>query len=234
MNIVIICAAGPGKRLGHKLPKALVPVLKKPIFIHALNLFSTSLIDKVVVVVPKTHLNKFKKAAQKFLSKKIKGKILEFVEGGRERQDSIKKGLDYLIAQKTDPGTLILVHNAANIFLEETDIKKLLTEIKRGNASAVALPSTDTLRELTAKMKPVKKLDRSQIWRMQTPQGAPLKIMLKAYEKAVWDKYIGTDDLELIERIGYPVRIIEGSKLNFKITYPEDLKLAEALMEKRL
>ncbi|MBU2025696.1 MAG: IspD/TarI family cytidylyltransferase [Patescibacteria group bacterium] len=233
MNIAIICAAGSGKRLKRKIPKALISLNKRPIFIHCLKSFlkPQSSIDRILIMAPKSHLKKFFQLVKKQLTKKQQGKIIDIIPGGQERQFSVKTGLEYLNKIKTNPNSPVLVHNAANIFVSPGDILACLKVIKRNQAAAVAKPCPDTLRIINKKLEPIKKLNREIIWCMQTPQGAAFKILKKAHKKAKKENYLGTDELELIQRIKYPAKIIPSSGPNFKITYPQDLIIAQALLK---
>jgi 2-C-methyl-D-erythritol 4-phosphate cytidylyltransferase len=233
MNLVIIGAAGSGKRLGENRPKALVELARKPIFIHSLEIFDFPLIDGIVLVVPCNAQKDFSLLIKKFTFPSLRQKILAVVPGGRERQDSVFGALNYLDKNNFSKKDLVLVHNAANIFTKRLEIKKLLAVLKDGKTKGVALamPSCDTLRELDSAMIPKKTLAREAVWRMQTPQGARLGDLLLAFESAKKEGYLGTDELELLIRAGFPTKIIKSNSLNFKITFPEDLKLAQAILD---
>lgn len=231
MNTVIICAAGSGTRLKRPIPKALVPVNNKPMFYWAVKAFGEHPeINNILILAPKAHIGEFQTCIKKFADGKIQKKIIGILAGGQERQDSVYRGVVYLHQSGLEKDSVVLVHNAANIFVTPQEIGEIIKNINRGPASAIAIPSADTLREVNAKLAPVKKLDRSRIWRMQTPQGASLEILHKAYAKAEREGFYGTDDIELVERIKYPVNIVPGSPQNFKITYPEDLAIAESII----
>lgn len=234
MNIAIVCAAGSGKRLEKKLPKALVSVAGKPMFLYSVEAFGKARpINSILLIIPKGYQREFERAIKKHLSASVQKKIIGMIFGGAERQDSIRHGIEFLNQIGTSSKAAVLVHNAANIFLTVRDIEGVLDHVWADRASAVVLPSPDTLRELSNNMRPKKQLDRHMIWRMQTPQGASLAALTKAHRKAHQDSYYGTDEIELLERIKYPTAMIAGDKLNFKITYPEDLAIAEAIVKCR-
>lgn len=232
MNVAIICAAGSGRRLGKKMPKALVLVAGVPMFIYSLRTMAASAaINGILLVVPRGYQDEFEQSINKYISTGGRKKIIGTVFGGAERQDSIKHGLDHLVSIGISDDSPVIVHNAANIFLSSVEILRILKVIKKGNGSAVALPSTDTLRELDSKMRPVRQLSREVVWRMQTPQGASLGDLTKAYQAALRSGHYGTDDVELLCRIKHRITIVRGNALNFKITYPEDLLIAEAIIK---
>ena len=230
MNTAIICAAGNGTRLRQAIPKALVMIQRKPMFYWPLLTFGTHKdINNILILAPHAHISEFQANIKKLFEAKIRRKIIGIRAGGQERQDSIYKGITYLEHAGLESNSAVLVHNAANVFVSPTEITEVLKSIKAGYAAGIAIPSADTLREVNKKMRPTKKLDRSKIWRMQTPQGATLQVLIEAYRKAMVENFYGTDDIELVERTGHPVRIVPGSILNFKITYPDDLIVAEAI-----
>lgn len=233
MNIGVICAAGQGVRLKKEKPKALVLIKKKPLFIYTLKNLLQGPLDKVLLIVPPSGLRKTSYYLKKFCLASEQKKIMGIIPGGKERQDSIEKGLHYLqdkIAQNDN----LLIHNAANIFISLEEIKAIIREADKNWAVAVALPSVDTLREISPTGRIISQLDRRKIWRMQTPQGAKFKFFLQAYQKASREKYYGTDDLELLIRAGRKAKIVPGNFLNFKITYPTDLALAQVILENNL
>lgn len=232
MNLVIIGAAGLGKRLKKNKPKALIKLVDWPIFIHSLLAFNFSLIDGIVLVVPKKFKTDFTRALKKFAPVNLQKKVIALVVGGKERQDSVFLALEYLRSHDFSDQDLVLVHNAANLFIKRKEIKALLENLKKPSVRGVALaiPTCDTLREVDSSLRPVKTLDREKIWRMQTPQGARMGDLYSAFKKAKNDRYYGTDELELLIRAGLATKIIPANNLNFKITYSEDLRLAEAII----
>ena len=234
MNIAIVCAAGSGKRLGKNMPKALVPVAGVPMFIYSLKVMASSTeINGILLVVPRGYQDDFERSINKYISARARKKIIGIIFGGAERQDSIKHGLDHLLGLGISEDAPVLVHNAANIFLNNIEISRVLKVIRSGRGSAVALPSTDTLRELDSGMRPMRQLKREVVWRMQTPQGASLGVLARAYQAAHRAGHYGTDDVELLRRIKHDIVVVRGSALNFKITYPEDLLIAEAIIKYR-
>ena len=234
MNTVVICAAGNGTRLKQTIPKALVQISKKPMFLWALKTFGDHpAINNILILAPKAHIDEFHEHIKNHADARTQKKIIGILEGGHERQDSVYKGIAYLHQLGLDSDSTVLVHNAANIFVSAKEISDIIKNIEQGFASAIAIPSSDTLRELGEDLVPTRKLDREKIWRMQTPQGASLDILYQAYSKAKDEGFAATDDVELVERMSSPVKMTPGSPLNLKITYPEDLALAESVIAHR-
>ena len=222
MNHAIIVAAGQGKRMNSKLNKILLTLDDKPIIYHSIKPFQESgLIDDITIVTNKDSIEELNKLKSQF------PKIKKVIQGGEYRQDSVYNGIKSLEAKEDD---IILIHNGANPFISKNLIEETIKNAKQFGAAAVAIKAKDTIKE-TDKDNLVKKtLDRYNLWQMQTPQAMTYSLAIKAFEKAKKDKYYGTDDAELIERLGNKVKIIESSQENFKLTTPIDLENAKLLM----
>jgi len=143
--------------------------------------------------------------------------------GGRERSDSVRNGLSVLPA---DTET-VLVHDAARPFVTTVLIDRVVGAC--ADAAAVpGIPATDTLKEVEAGLV-VRTVDRSRIWLAQTPQGFPFRLLVDAHRRAAQEGWRVTDDASLCERIGIPVRVVDGDPRNIKITQPLDLEIASVL-----
>ena len=149
---------------------------------------------------------------------------VERVAGGAERGDSVWNGLQAL----SPDVELVLVHDAARPLVDGETIDRVVIASEAG-AVIAAVAATDTLKEVDGNGAVLRTLDRAMIWQAQTPQGFPRALLLDVHRRARIDGVRGTDDAALCERYGIPVRIVEGSYDNIKITRPEDLSIAEAL-----
>jgi 2-C-methyl-D-erythritol 4-phosphate cytidylyltransferase len=149
------------------------------------------------------------------------------VPGGKERQDSIYNAL------KTISGDgIILVHDAARPFILKENIWRLIEKTMESGAAIIGVQAKDTMK--TVHNRTVgETVERSSLWAVQTPQAFRMSILLKAYEKAEQDGFLGTDDSSLVERLPHPVMMVEGDYDNIKLTTPEDLFFAEAILKKR-
>lgn len=224
----VIVSAGEGKRLA-KGDKATLSLAGEPLFYRALTVFcDIKSIKEIVLVLRKVNFP----LAKKFISSKNgKGKKIILVEGGEKRTDSVFKGL----AALTEKIDRVLIHDGARPFVNKKIIFNILREIKKYPAVICGIKCPDTLK--LAKKKVIKKtLDRDDVYLIQTPQAFKKKLILKAYEK-LKDKRNGlhkirfTDDAQILEVLGEPVRVVAGDILNFKITYSEDLNLARKLVK---
>jgi 2-C-methyl-D-erythritol 4-phosphate cytidylyltransferase len=148
---------------------------------------------------------------------------VKLTAGGAERQDSVAAGV-----QEADPAAdVVLVHDAARPFVRRPSIEACLDVAVRTGAAAVALPARDTVKVVGSGEEISATLDRRTIWLAQTPQAFHTPLLRRALAQAQHDGYVGTDDAELVERLGVPVHVVHGEATNLKITTPEDLHWAE-------
>lgn len=149
------------------------------------------------------------------------------VAGGRRRQDSALAGL-----QATDPELdVVLLHDGARPLVEPDLIEKVARRARQVGGAIAAVPATATVKEIDEEHRIRRTPDRDSIWLAQTPQGFRRDLLLEAYRRAEEDGFCGTDDAQLVERMGEPVEVVRDSTCNIKITRPRDLPVAEALME---
>ncbi len=224
--VAIVPAAGESKRMGEK--KELLLLGGKPILAHTLKpLEDHPQISEIILVVDEKSIEKCKsEIVEKYVFKKVK----EVVVGGKERQDSVYNGLQKI----TKDCDIVLIQDGARPFLTEDLITRSIEEVEKHNAAAVAVSCIDTIKFAhKEKDMALETLDREYLWMAQTPQTFRYELILKAYEKAEEDNFKGTDDASLVERMGVPVKIVRGSYDNIKITTPQDLILAEAILAKR-
>lgn len=222
---VIIPAGGAGRRMGGKVPKQFLRVLGKPILHHTLSLFNLlGAVREIVVVVPEAHLGR----AGRLVKRGGFHKVTAIVAGGKERQDSVACGL----AACSEGVRIVLVHDAVRPLVSAKSVRDVVTAVRRYGAAVVASPVRDTIK-IESESKPgfyAKTLPRHLLWGVQTPQGFRIEILKKAHQDAARAGYLGTDDASLVERLGQPVRIVEGPPTNIKITTPADIHLAEILL----
>ncbi|MCM3570041.1 2-C-methyl-D-erythritol 4-phosphate cytidylyltransferase [Neobacillus mesonae] len=221
---VIIPAAGQGKRMGAGKNKLLLELDGIPVLVHTLKVFEADAACTGIILA----IHPQDEAAFKVIIRKHKlTKAKRLVPGGEERQHSIFNALKTV----TDHG-IILVHDAARPFIQKDDIKRLTETAEKTGAAIIGVPAKDTMKKVENGVVTTT-VERSSLWAVQTPQAFRVPLLLQAYEQADRDHFLGTDDASLVERIGYPVTIVEGSYDNIKLTTPEDLFFAEAILKKR-
>jgi len=220
----LIAAGGRGERIGGILPKQFMEIKKKPVLAYTVEKFEKcELIDEIILVVPEDYMS--------FCSYNIVDvcdfkKVKRILSGGKERQDSVYKGL-LALSKDTD---IVLIHDGVRPFISTEKIGKSIEMCKKEKAVILALPVNDTVKRVDEGYV-VTTLDRDKLWIAQTPQTFEYKLILEAYKKAIEDSFIGTDDSSLVERLGFKVRVLEGESQNIKITTQEDLVLAEKIIE---
>jgi 2-C-methyl-D-erythritol 4-phosphate cytidylyltransferase len=222
----LLLAAGRGERLGHELPKAFVPLAGRPLLLHALEaLASAPEIDLVIPVVAAAELPRMQALLGEWGPRP---KLAAAVAGGAERQDSVRAGVQALPPQ----ASLVVVHDAARALLRSAAVSRVVTAAQRSGAAILAVPVRDTIKRVAAG-RILETPARAECWAAQTPQVFRKEILCEALAKADADGYLGTDDAELVERLGIAVEVVEGDIDNFKLTHPEDLVWAERAVAER-
>jgi 2-C-methyl-D-erythritol 4-phosphate cytidylyltransferase len=221
---VIIPAAGQGKRMGAGKNKLLLTLNEIPVLIHSLMVFENDeLCDGIILAIHPQDEVEFSSLVKKYSICKVRG----LVPGGKERQDSIYNALKTVSAEG-----IILVHDGARPFIRKQHIHQLIETAEQTGAAIIGVPAKDTMKTVRNSLV-LDTVERSSLWAVQTPQAFRISILIKAYEQAEKEKFIGTDDSSLVERIGHPVAMVEGDYDNIKLTTPEDLYFAEAILNKR-
>ena len=152
-------------------------------------------------------------------------RVAGIVPGGAERQESVFQGL-----RAAPPAELVAVHDGARPLISSSLIARCVEAAREHGAAAPALPVVDTLKRLDAEGRMRETVDRRSLVAIQTPQVFRRELLLEAHEAAARDRFTGTDDASLVERLGHPVFPVPSDLRNLKITTPEDLSLAEALL----
>jgi len=224
-TVAVIPAAGKGIRFKRKISKPLVLLNSYPILIHTLKVLARNkLIDSIVLVVNKNDLGKFKNRVRQYNLKKVK----KIVSGGATRRLSVTNGLK-AVDKDAD---LIFVHDGVRPFIKPKIISETIKLAKKFGAAVVAVPVKSTIKEVGLKDFLVKRtLNRDLLWEIQTPQVFKKDIILKAYNTSKSTKAF--DDASLVEKMGKDVKIVLGTYENIKITTPEDLLFAKAIIKNR-
>lgn len=222
---VILAAAGDGSRFGGPLPKQFVELRGKPLFLYSLEEFDRSpIVDVVVVSVAADRIE----TVESVLRRHGIAKVQKVTAGGSQRQHSVYNALSRMVSQGVD---IVLVHDAARPFVTSALIESVARKAIQTGAAIPALPLRDTVKLVNPSAEIIRTLDRETLFSAQTPQGFSSKIITEAFEKALADKFVGTDEAALVERIGTPVSIVKGDPNNFKITARVDLTFAEAFLQ---
>ena len=223
MNYAIIVAGGKGRRMHARINKLFLLLNKDPIIFHTLKKFQDCKnINKIILVIRPEDRNKFEAIAK---NSKFK-KIIKIVDGGAERQDSVYDGIKAVKNAKDDD--VILIHNAANPFVDEAAINNCISAAKKYGAAVVGFPAKDTIKVVEDGF--VRQtIDRKLLWQAQTPQAMKYFLAKKSFERAYGEKFYGTDDVSLVEKLGGSVKAVYCPRENIKITDPYDLAYANKL-----
>lgn len=216
----VLPAAGIGSRMGSDTPKQYLQVNGRSLLEHSLAaLLACDTIASVVVTLHAQDIH----AAQLEL---LKHPRVRTVTGGNERSDSVLAGLQALSAQAGDEDW-VLVHDAARPCLQAADIARLITAVRAVSSGGIlAEPVVDTVKLADSQGRVIKTLDRSVLWRAQTPQMFCLGQLRDALLYAAREKLDVTDEASAMELAGHPVQLVRGSSSNLKVTVQEDLALA--------
>lgn len=225
MNIALIVAGGSGQRMESGRRKQYLELGGMPIICRTLAVFAAAdLIDRIVLVVPE--------ADRAFCREDLVPRAglagqVEIVAGGPTRQASVFNGLAAMDADEDD---LVAIHDAVRPFLEPAELEACIRTAGESGACILALRAFDTVKKAGPDHRIAATVDRESIWLAQTPQVFRYGLIRATHARARRDKVSGTDDAALVEMTGHPVQILSGSRFNIKITTPEDLVLAQAIL----
>ena len=227
MVTVIFPAAGASRRmknfLGNVTNKNFLEFDGEKILLMTLKTFSQApRVEKLIVVVADNEVEQVKK----ILSAEKNLKPYKIVVGGSERQYSIANALKF-IPEDTE---IVLVHDAARPLVSQAVIEKVIDAAEKFGGAIAAVPAKNTIKFIDAENFVKSTPPRSELVEVQTPQGFKKNILLRAYQKAKEENFLGTDDASLVERLGEKIKIVESDYKNIKITTPEDLKIAETFL----
>lgn len=226
MISVIIVAAGQGKRMGDVGNKVLLPLGDQPVLFYSVQLFcAIPQVGEIIVVTAERDLA----SVQQLLEGWRLSVPWQVVKGGAERQDSVTAGLSN-VAKCAD---LVAIHDGARPLIDRDTVCRAVAEAERWGAACVGVRVKDTIKTVDDKGFVIATPERSGLWAVQTPQIFVADVLRQAYA-SLKDGVTGcTDDAMVVERSGRPVKMVEGSYANLKITTPEDLPLAERLLRMR-
>lgn len=225
---VIIPAAGKGARMKSEVKKQFLKLRDKPVIRHTLDVFiENDIVKGIVVVSAEEDIDIYRK-----IFDDVQHDIL-IISGGKTRQQSVYNGLLALEQNfSLEDNDIVTVHDGARPLVTQDVVKRTVNAAVVHGACIAAVNVKDTVKLIDGRYV-ADTLPREKLVAVQTPQAFKYEILKKAHENAVLNAFIGTDDASLVERSGYRVYVTEGSYDNIKITTPEDMILADALMRKR-
>jgi 2-C-methyl-D-erythritol 4-phosphate cytidylyltransferase len=208
----IVPAGGTGERLGADRPKAFVVLAGRPLLEWSVEALS-SVCDRVVAAVPEGY-----------------EEPPDRVAGGASRSESVRRALD-----AAPEATVVVVHDAARPLVTSDLVRRCVETIEPGVDGAIAAARMDdTVKEAAPDGRVLRTLDRSVLWRIQTPQVFRADVLREALDRDVTALAAATDDASLVEQMGRTVHVVEAPRANFKVTAESDLRIAEALLRERV
>ena len=217
---VIVTAGGTGVRFGGYLPKQFMLLGTKPVLYHAIKTFeSCSFVTEIAVVVPPAHMETVMGFG--FL------KVNHYVPGKETRAGSVYEAL-----QRFSSG-IVLIHDGVRPIVKKELVRNVAHAAFTHGAAIAATRVTDTIKKSDEQGFVSATVERQDLWRASTPQGFKTELLHDAFRMAIEGGYMegATDEAFLVEKLGKPVFLVKGPGDNIKITYPQDLKIAEALLE---
>ena len=225
--VAVVPAGGLGKRMGAGTPKQFLMLDGVPMMLHSLRVLDRApSVTEVVLVVPKAEQAR---VLTEVVDRYGLKKVLKVVPGGATRHESVHHGLN----EVDDDFEIVVVHDAVRPFVTEDLIERSIEAARKHGGAIAAVPMKDTPKQTGPDGLIHKTLDRAGLWLAQTPQTFRRALVVEAYRKAGVEHVHATDDAALVERLGHQVGIVEGSWENIKITTPEDMVLAEAILAAR-
>lgn len=223
----VLVGAGMGLRMGGPIKKPFLQILGKPIFLHTIERFSqVNTIHEIIFVISETEIKPLHEQWQTVLDSH---KVKKVIAGGKRRQDSVYNGLCQI---ETDT-EIVLIHDVVRPLVRKEHIEAVINKVKESQAAILAAPVKATVKEVGETLFIKRTIPRNSLWMAQTPQGFEKDLIFKVFNRFKNSDQEFTDDAEMVEQAGYPVYIVPGTDENIKITTPEDIHLAEALLTPR-
>ncbi len=222
----IILASGKGERFNSNKPKQFLEIEGKTILEHTLDVFeNNNLIDEIILVINPLYRDLAEEVIKNYR------KITKILDGGKTRKDSSFIGVNSI----DDNNAKVLIHDAVRPFVPERIIKDCVAALDRYRAVGVAIKSADTIIRINDENIIESIPERKYMMRIQTPQAFRLGVIKKAHELTLQDENTGfTDDCGLVVKYSLTdVYVVNGEETNIKITYPEDIYLAEKIIKER-
>ena len=225
----IVLAAGKGRRMKSDVSKQFMELNGKPVIYYALAAFEKSRVDQIILVTGESDIDYCRK---EIVEKYGFHKVVGIAAGGRERYDSVWRGL-----QAAKHSDYILIHDGARAFIDQDTIERCMQDVRESRACVAAVPVKDTIKAVDNCLFGKETPDRSTLWTIQTPQVFEQSLIYEAYRKLAQEEISGTaptvtDDTMVAEYyMGIPAHMVMGSYYNIKVTTPEDLVLGRAILE---
>lgn len=226
-SVAIVLAGGTGKRMQSDVPKQYMELNGYPVLYYALKAFQDSFVDAIVLVAGAEQVEY---CQREIVEKYAFTKVTKIVPGGKERYHSVYNGI-----QAIEDAEYVYIHDGARPMLTQSILEKIRVELKNHEACVVGMPVKDTIKLVDENSLVTDTPERSKVWMVHTPQAFSYSLIKKAYDHiADLEEQNVTDDAMVVENtVSYPVKMIEGSYKNIKITTPEDLDIASLYLNSK-
>lgn len=221
---VVFLAGGVGTRMGSVIPKQYITIHNKPLAFYSFDIFaSLPEVQEMVVVCEPEYDTLFQTIAE------AKDLNLQFARPGQRRQDSVFNGIQFL-----QEDSLVCIHDSARPLIEASIVRQVVEAAENWEAAVVGVKVRSTIKVCDGAQVVINTPNRACLWEVQTPQVIRLSLLKEGFSYAQEHRLTVTDDVSLVELLGKPVKVVEGSYANLKVTTPEDLVFIEQLIEKHV
>src|SRR5438105_9542131 len=221
MLSAIIVAAGSSTRAG--FDKVFASLAGRPVIEHSIGAFEgTKCVDEIIIVLRANRIDSLRALTSQFR------KVRAVIQGGERRQDSVRAGLDAV-----SNADFIAVHDAARPLITAKEIERVFAAAVEHGAAALAAPIGETLKIADRNQRVIGAIDRENVFAMQTPQSFSLDLLVEAYDRIAKDSLAITDEVSAVQHAGRHAIIVEAEDYNPKITFPNDLAVAELILRTR-
>lgn len=234
----VLLAGGTGSRMKATMPKQFLTLRGVPVLHHSLDLFLTRLPDYcreqnvqgppyVVLVLDPKYQPEYQPIVDHY-----RGRLV-FANPGRERQGSVKNGLDKLVEISGGKCEYVAVHDSARPLVTIRECCEVVSDAKQYGAAVLGVPCKATIKETEDGVLVLRTIPRKRLWEVHTPQVIKIDLLQRGFAKVEAENLEVTDDVSIVEAMDLPVKLTKGEYTNLKITTPEDMDVAEAILEER-
>ena len=234
----VLLAGGTGSRMKANMPKQYLPLRGVPVLHHSLDLFlervpafcresGVAEPSHVVLVMDPIYQPEYQPIVDKY-----KGR-LTFANPGKERQGSVANGLNKLVAVSNGQCTYVAVHDSARPLVTIEEVCNVVRDAKEHGAAVLGVPCKATIKESEDGNFVLRTIARARLWEVHTPQVIKIDTLLRGFAKVEAENLEVTDDVSIVEALGEAVKLTRGEYTNLKITTPEDMDVASAILEDR-
>jgi 2-C-methyl-D-erythritol 4-phosphate cytidylyltransferase len=228
---IVLLAGGTGSRMKSSMPKQFLPLAGKPILHHSIDLFLQQIpFDHVVLVIDPLYQPEYQPMINKY-----KGR-LSFANPGKERQGSVENGLNQLIQVSADQQNckFVAIHDSARPLVTIPEVMNVIRDARTTGAAVLGVPCKATIKESADGGQFVlRTIPRERLYEVHTPQVIRIDLLQSGFEQVAKNNWQVTDDVSIVEQMEQPVKLTRGEYTNLKITTPEDMEVAEAILRER-